>query len=249
MVCAPFARRFWKSEDDGDKQDAYRTLHYVLVQLAHVLAPFTPFMADELYQKLTGGESVHLRDWPQAGHLNELVLQEMADIRSGIEQGLSARAAAGLKVRQPLAHARLYIRREAPSERMVHYADIVKDELNVKKAHIDIALESDTKQRLATLPTTEIDTKLTPALKREGMMREVIRNVQSARKNAGLNVDDHIQLSLSTTDDELRKAIDEHRQAIASETLAANVVFDQTFAYESSCSIDDAPLTVSLQKQ
>ena len=63
-------RRFWKSEDDGDKQQAYRTLHYVLAQLSLVMAPFTPFLAEELFLKLTGGElgeSVHLLDWPKPG--------------------------------------------------------------------------------------------------------------------------------------------------------------------------------------
>jgi isoleucyl-tRNA synthetase len=57
-------RRFWKAGDDDDKNNAYCTLHYVLVHLSMVLAPFTPFLAEELYQKLTGGESVHLLDWP-----------------------------------------------------------------------------------------------------------------------------------------------------------------------------------------
>ena len=57
-------RRFWKSEDDADKEQAYQTLHYVLARLSMVMAPFTPFLAEELYQKLTGGESVHLLDWP-----------------------------------------------------------------------------------------------------------------------------------------------------------------------------------------
>ena len=57
-------RRFWKSEDDNDKNDAYKTLHYVLTRLAYILAPFTPFLAEELYHKLTGdSESIHLKDW------------------------------------------------------------------------------------------------------------------------------------------------------------------------------------------
>lgn len=61
-------RRFWKSEDDDDKNDAYKTLHYVLVRLAYVLAPFTPFLADELYEKLTGDkESIHLKTGFQQG--------------------------------------------------------------------------------------------------------------------------------------------------------------------------------------
>jgi len=72
--------------------------------------------------------------------------------------------------------------------------------------------------------------------------------VQSARKAAGLEVDDRITLSLSTTDDELRKAISEHEETIQAETLAKKIVFDQTFAFETACNVDDAPLTISLQK-
>jgi isoleucyl-tRNA synthetase len=74
-------RRFWKTEETADKNDAYCTLHYVLVHLAQVAAPFTPFLAEELYQKLTGGESVHLLNWPVAGRVNELVVGEMETVR------------------------------------------------------------------------------------------------------------------------------------------------------------------------
>ena len=232
-------RRFWKSEDDGDKAAAYRTLHYVLVQLAHVMAPFTPFLAEELYIKLTGGESVHLRDWPAAGHVNELVLQEMADIRQGIESGLSQRAAAKLKVRQPLQSATVHMSHLPDTDETTQqYVQIVKEELNVKEVNIS----------QATGLETELDLKLTPALKREGMMREVVRNVQNARKQVGLNVDDRIDLSLSTTDESLRKAIEEHRDVIAEETLAKTLEFDQTHAHETACTVEGAPLTISLQK-
>ncbi|HSW66661.1 MAG TPA: isoleucine--tRNA ligase [Bacillota bacterium] len=241
-------RRFWKSEDDGDKQSAYRTLHYVLVRLSHIMAPITPFLAEELYQKLTNGESVHLRDWPAAGEVNELVIEEMADIRMGIEQGLSARAAAGIKVRQPLAYAKLYVRREAPPERMAQYIDMVKEELNLKEVELGVAGASSVGQRATSQPLTELNTKLTPALKREGMMREVVRSVQNARKTAGLEVDDHINLSLSTTDETLRKAIEEHTEVICGETLARSLVFDKTYQYETAGSVDGAPLTVSLEK-
>src|ERR1700749_4721512 len=92
--------RFWKSEDDADKELAYRTLHYVLVRLSMTLAPFVPFLAEELYQKLTGGESVHLLDWPEGGEVNELVLDKMAMVRRYIEDGLRQRAEHGVKIRQ-----------------------------------------------------------------------------------------------------------------------------------------------------
>ncbi len=232
-------RRFWKSGDDQDKQHAYRTLHYVLVQLAHVMAPFTPFLAEELYIKLTGGESVHLRDWPKVGHVNELALDRMSYVREVITEGLAQRAAAGVKVRQPLGRVSVNGAPDFVEEMEEEYTEILKEELNVKT----VAYSSrESAERVV------LDTKLTPQLKREGMMREVVRNVQSARKQAGLQIDDRIRLSLSTSDEELRKAVEEHKDAIATETLAKELVFDQTFEHDTSCAVGTAPLTVSLEK-
>ncbi|HSW99576.1 MAG TPA: isoleucine--tRNA ligase [Patescibacteria group bacterium] len=233
-------RRFWKSEDDADKQNAYRTLHYILVQLAHLMAPFTPFLSEELYRKLTNGESVHLRDWPKPGRVNELTLDRMTYVREVINEGLSQRAAAAIKVRQPLQ--KLFIK-GAPifSQGMEEeYLTILKEELNVKE--ISVSSDDDAHE-------VKLATGITPELRREGMMREVIRNIQSARKNAGLEVNDRIHLGLSTADEELRAAIVEHTKVIAAETLAASVDFDRTYSYESACVIDAAPLTISLQNR
>lgn len=242
-------RRFWKSEDDTDKNDAYRTLHYVLVQLAHVLAPFTPFLAEELYQKLTGGESVHLRDWPKAGKVDEAILAEMADLRKAIEQGLSARAAAKIKVRQPLASARAYTHYEAPSERMHEYIAILKEELNVKDATIGISLNSETSEPLEQQPVTELDLDITPELHREGLMREVVRNVQSARKQAGLDVDDRIKLALLTKEDELMQAIAEYTDVIKAETLTDDLVEgSRDYTHISDCKVEGMELVIGLEK-
>lgn len=233
-------RRFWKSGDDRDKQQAYQTLHFVLVRLAMVLAPFTPFLAEELYQKLTGGESVHLLDWPKPGRVDDLVLERMAYVRNVINEGLSQRAAAGIKVRQPLAS--LYIE-GAPAffnSMEEDFLSIIKEELNIKNIQANGHSGNS---------GIRIDTKVTPTLKREGMMREVIRNIQNVRKQAGLDVQDRILLSISTTDPELRKAITDHQQTVADEVLAETVEFDHTYAYSASCSVDDAPFTVSIQKR
>ncbi|HLZ14793.1 MAG TPA: isoleucine--tRNA ligase [Candidatus Saccharimonadales bacterium] len=223
-------RRFWKAEDDTDKNDAYTTLHYALTRLAYLLAPLTPFMAEELYQKLTGDhESIHLKDWLPAGHINQAVMRDMEKVRDYVNQGLSLRAKAGLKVRQPLAGVTVP---DLGTE--FDFRPVLLEELNVKAVQTGAAVA--------------IDEIVTPALKREGMMREVVRNVQNARKTAGLDVDDRIVLSLSTSDDELRQAIAEHEKTIASETLATKLVFDQALAHEAPCTIDDAPLTISLEK-
>ena len=232
-------RRFWKSEDDSDKQQAYRTLHYVFVQLAKVMAPFTPFLSEELFRNLTGSESVHLVDWPLAGHVDELALDRMAFVREIIETGLSQRAAEGIKVRQPLTKLLVKGAPESMKSTELEYLDIVKEELNVK----EVLFETGSKQRKVTL-----DTSITPHLLREGMSREVIRIVQNSRKQAGLNVDDRIRLSLSTTDETLRLAIEEHQAAISAETLAVSLEFDQSYAFETASAVNDAPLTISLEK-
>jgi isoleucyl-tRNA synthetase len=230
-------RRFWKSEDDGDKQAAYRTLHYVLVQLSHVMAPFTPFLAEELYQKLTGGESVHLRDWPKVGHINELSVSRMAFVREVINEGLSQRAAAKVKVRQPLQSVAVAGVAEHLGEDAAELTPIILEELNVKELKL---AKGDVK--------VELDTKITPALKREGAVREIIRNVQNLRKESGLDVDDRIHLGLLTADKELSAAIKEHEATIMAETLAESVVYEGVFDHQAVCAVDGVPLTVSLRK-
>ncbi len=222
-------RRFWKSGDDADKNDAYRTLHYVLVHLAQVIAPFTPFLAEELYQKMTGGESVHLLDWPNAGHVNELVVQDMETVREYVNAGLSIRAKERMKVRQPLASATV-----PTLGKFVNFEDILTEELNVKQVKQGKELS--------------LDLKLTPELKREGLMREAIRHVQSARKQAGLNVDDRIQLSLQTEDGELVEAIKEHAETISSETLA-DPLGEGSYSHSATVKVGEATLSISLQKQ
>jgi isoleucyl-tRNA synthetase len=222
-------RRFWKSEDDGDKNDAYRTLHYVLLKLSLILAPFTPFLAEELYQKLGGdSESVHLLDWPTEFGVDQLVLDEMEQVRGYVNEGLSLRAKAGLKVRQPLASVTV-----PALGKFVDYEAILTDELNVKS--------------VKTGKEVSIDEKLTAELKREGLMREVIRYVQAARKKAGLNVDDHITLFLETGDKELTKAIEEHQETIYAETLAETAA--KAGEYSEDATVEGAKLTVSLSKK
>lgn len=239
-------RRFWKSGDSADKQDAYRTLHYVLVQLAHVMAPIAPFLADELYRKLTGGESVHLQDWPEAGHVDELMVQHMTELRNGIEQGLSKRAAEKIKVRQPLQRAVLYISNLPPDDTMLsYYRQIVGEELNVKEVEIKNASLLELKDKAQLV---ELDTAITPTLRSEGNAREVIRHIQSERKKAQLLVNDRILLSLSTTVEDLREAISEYHEVISTETLATQLVPDQAYEYKASVMIDGMPLMVSFQK-
>ena len=238
-------RRFWKSEDDGDKNDAYRTLHYVLVRLSYILAPFTPFLAEELYHNLTGdAESIHLKDWLPAGEVDRAMLRDMNALRAAVNDGLSKRAAEGIKVRQPLASAKLVstISQNTPEEVAQFLVDIARDELNVKSVEAVTGSELDVSEASAQ-PSVVYDLNITPELKREGLMREIVRHVQSARKKAGLQVDDRIILQLTTNDDQLRQAINEHRATIAAETLAS---FGESNSNRSKATIEGAEFDIAL---
>ena len=239
-------RRFWKSEDDGDKNDAYRTLHYVLVRLSYMLAPFTPFLAEELYHNLTGdNESIHLKDWLPAGEIDNSMLRDMNALRTAVNDGLSKRASEGIKVRQPLASVKLIntISQDTPAEVAQFLIDIAKDELNVKSVEIVTDSESESVQ-----PSVVYDLTITPELKREGLMREIVRHVQSARKQAGLQIDDRIVLSISSDDSEISQAVDAFADVIKSETLAVelNSAADESEKYDAK--IEGKLVEISLKK-
>ena len=248
-------RRFWKSEDDGDKNDAYRTLHYVLVRLSYILAPFTPFLAEELYHSLTGDdESIHLKDWLTAGAVNEQVLADMSRTRELINNGLSLRMKqdehqTSIKVRQPLQCAAY-----AGAKLAEYYEQIMAEELNVK----EIRWIENLDEHLADYDVTEgvikpgnwieISKQLTPELKREGLMREVIRHVQSARKKAGLQVDDRIELNIASSDTEIAQAVDMFADAIKAETLAVKIGFAADDMEKYDVKVDGKPVEIYLKK-
>ena len=239
-------RRFWKYEDDGDKNDAYRTLHYVLVRLSYMLAPFTPFLAEELYHNLTGdNESIHLKDWLPAGEIDNSMLRDMNALRTAVNDGLSKRASEGIKVRQPLASVKLIntISQDTSAEVAQFLIDIAKDELNVKSVEIVTDSESESAQ-----PSVVYDLTITPELKREGLMREIVRHVQSARKQAGLQIDDRIVLNISSDDSEISQAIDAFADVIKSETLAVelNSVVNESEKYD--VKIEGKLVEISLKK-
>lgn len=248
-------KRFWKSDNDADKADAYRTLHYVLAQLSLVMAPFTPFLAEELYQKLTAGESVHLLDWPATGHIDELLLRDMELVRRVISEGLAQRAEAGIKVRQPLAAVSIYDEHKRLTD---EYKEIIAEELNVKavKTRQNPQFKPETpflqrwREKVQEWPVAILDMEITPELQQEGLMREIVRHVQQARKQAGLEVDDRISLGLATEDKALRVVIENKAlaDAIKHETLAKKLSITGVKGFETTVKVDGAELIVTLAK-
>jgi isoleucyl-tRNA synthetase len=125
-------RRFWKSENDSDKNDAYETLHYVLLETSKLIAPFMPFVSDKLYQGLNGSEqSVHLAAFPEFNNefIDEKLNEKMTIAQTIVTLGHAARDQKKIKVRQPLQEV-LIANAELPEGDI---AEIVKDELNVKE--------------------------------------------------------------------------------------------------------------------
>ncbi|MFT7184104.1 MAG: isoleucyl-tRNA synthetase [Oceanicoccus sp.] len=131
-------RRFWKSESDSDKQEAYQTLHTVLVEISKLIAPFMPFVSDEIYQNLTGEDSVHLADWsePNKDWIDTELNEEMQLTRTIVNLGHAVRGKKKLKVRQPLASVTIGLPQSVDPAILSEQEEVILEELNVKKLEI-----------------------------------------------------------------------------------------------------------------
>jgi isoleucyl-tRNA synthetase len=293
-------RRFW----EGDRA-AFATLRHCLLETAALLAPFTPFLAEEIHANLAGGEgeefgalpdSVHLRDFPVPDEkLSDPRLEvEMRAVRLTVELGRAARAQAKVKVRQPLRRA-VIVANDAEREAISARSELVRAELNVKEldfvteeaelvsyavkpnyralgprfgkrmpqvaaavaaldpVHVaavmadggEVGINVDGDDH--TLGPDEVSLSLQPLegyeveaeaghavalqlelddeLRREGLAREIVHAVQNARKEAGLEVTDRIELELAG-DEELLAAARAHEEYLAGEVLAKSVAYD-----------------------
>jgi isoleucyl-tRNA synthetase len=295
-------RRFW----EGDRA-AFATLRHCLLETAAMLAPFTPFLADEIHRNLAGGsagdtgdlpDSVHLREFPRFDEsLSDPNLEEaMGAVRLTVELGRAARAQAKAKVRQPLRRA-VIVANDAERAAIEARADLVTAELNVKEldfvtdtselvsytakpnyralgprfgkkmpqvaaavealdpAHvaavlaeggeIGVAIDGadhslgpdDITLALRPLEGYEVEAEaghavalqleLDDELRREGLAREIVHAIQIARKDAGLEITDRIDLSLSG-DPDLIEAARAHQDYVAGEVLATSVSYDES---------------------
>jgi isoleucyl-tRNA synthetase len=180
-------------KDAAESTKVTKNLLIVLTQLSKVIAPFTPFMAEEMYlfvknfAKGDFAESVHLENWPAVKNIaDESVLEKMAQTRKVIELGLAQRNMFNLKVRQPLASISLNSNTAANI-----YKDIIKDELNIKEVIGDALVEG----------IVVLDMDLTPELRIEGVVRDMIRDIQSQRKGLELVPSDTVSVIIKTVED------------------------------------------------
>jgi isoleucyl-tRNA synthetase len=310
-------RRFWRSRDAGDRDKlaAYQTLYQVLVELTKVLAPMIPFLTERMYANLVKSwrpdapESVHLCDYPQADAklLDPELNTRMAAVQRLVRLAHKLRDDANLRVRQPLAECRFACADVSVADSIERLAEVVKDELNVKRLtrceHLDGLVSYTYKpnlktlgpkygkllgaigKALATLPPATFDplrrgesvtipvegtevslapgdvlvstqhsagwvtaedrglqialsTELTDDLIREGMARDFVRQVQQLRKDADLEIEDRIRVFYQSDDAEVGRALSEHRDFIATETLAD--------ALESAATVPEGVKAVSI---
>jgi isoleucyl-tRNA synthetase len=210
-------RRFWKSENDTDKQSAYTTLYQCLVTLAKLLAPLTPFVAEELYQNLVktfdkgAPESIHLTDYPQA------------DL-SQVDERLSKDISLAMKVtslgRAERAKAKVTPRTEAEKESLERVKSQIEEELNVKNvviAPVSIVSEED-----VAAPVV-VNTDISQELLDEGLARELVHRLQTLRKQAGFDIADHIE-TYYEGGPSVQRVMENFAQYVKQETLSRNLV-------------------------
>lgn len=173
-------------ENAEDKNAFFATMYTVLVTLSKLLAPVMPFIADDVYTNLTGEESVHLADWPEVQEdlIDEKLEQEMALARKIVEQALSQRKIAGIKVRQPLKELQVKNQELCMQDEIVQ---LIKDEVNLKGV---------TQEQGEGEMTVTLDTQITPELKEEGDMREIVRQIQGERKTLGTSLTEQVDVTL-----------------------------------------------------
>ncbi len=209
------SRDRFKSENVDEKNEALATTSFVLIELAKYMAPFTPFFAEEVFQKMkTNGmqESVHLETWPEAGSVDGELLENMKNVREVVTASLELRQKSGHKVRQPLSS--LIVAKDFSQDLLL----IIADEVNVKEVKVGTELK--------------LDTTLTEELVKEGVARDIIRAVQDARKTEKLNPNEVIKLVVTS---DKKQIIEEYAEMIKTPTGVSEVSFSedkQTYVVE-----------------
>jgi len=194
------------AEDAENKEAFYRTCYETFVILSKVLAPFTPFLAEEIYRNLTGEESVHLTDFPifKKEYIDEELEKEMEFVRKVCELGHSKRKEKKIKVREPLKKFSIFNFKFSIKDK--NLINLIKDELNVKEVEF-------IKGKGELL--VEFDTRITPELKKEGEAREIVRMIQEERKNQGTRLNEKVTVILPSWPEKFEEYIKERALVIS----------------------------------
>lgn len=298
-------KRFWKSDTDIDKIGAYETLYEVLVTVSKVIAPFMPFIAENIYKNLTGEKSVHLTDFPTAQKklIKSDLNTDMDVTQKVINLGLSWRASNKIRVRQPLPSITI-------GEKLsTYYTDIIKEELNIKAVHIidasqiakkickpngrtigpkfasnvkfiiseakagnftelddgkvqvgefvldpeDFEIAFETTDGQANIESgfgmvIAMDGTISEELKLEWYARDIIRQIQEARKEADYNVDDRIEISINSQNEDLQRSVNTFKEYITYETLSTLIENISSPDLEKEIDLEEVQFTLKLKK-
>ncbi len=220
-------RRFQKPDDMADYSEALSVLNSVLTESCKLLAPFSPFVSEAVYKSLLTNkdESVHLADWPESGFAkmepakSRALIKGMEEIRNLASLALAARQSAGIKVKQPLSLLKVKSKKGINISKEL--AEILADEINVKKVLVDAKFEAE----------IHLDTNISKELREEGIVREFARFVQDLRQSAGYDPKDKIDLFIKAGKN-LEDIIAGNLQAFKKEVSAESVVFQKTEKFD-----------------
>jgi isoleucyl-tRNA synthetase len=228
-------RRFWKSQSDADKLAAYTTLYGCLVTLSKLLAPFIPFIAEEMYRNLVCSvdpkavESVHLSVFPVSDRdqIDAELVEATRLAMTVCSLGRAARAKAGIKVRQPLSKVLVKVRSTGEKKALQRLTYQILDEVNVKE--VEFREGEEVSDEPGYISATEGDywvavaTELSPELEAEGIAREVVRRLQTMRRSAGLDIADHI-ITYYNGGDSIQLVMTDFADYIKQETLSRDLI-------------------------
>lgn len=214
------SRDRFKDLDASDGQLAWQITKQTLVTITKIMAPFMPFLAERLWQTLTGNDykqaqaSVHLEAWPQAFSVanEEEVLRQMELTRQIVELGLAKRDQAGIRVRQMLAKLEV----SSPESLEPAYLELIKDEVNLQEISFKVTKD----QTLSVV----LDTTITAQLKEEGLKRELIRFINRLRKQAELTKADKATILVSGSE-AIALVVKKYQAELQAETSSALVEY------------------------
>ena len=241
----PFSRHEHIKEDTKYNDNAIKTTKFILLELAKITAPFTPFIAESIYKFVDGEESVHLQNWPKYKALpkNEKdILEKMKIVRDVVEKALALRQKAGIKVRQPLASIKIKNQSASWRTKIENNEDLlnlIKEEVNVK----EIIFDENVKNEM------ELDMVITPELKVEGHLRELIRIIQDLRKEAGYTPKDRAILHIEA-DDYFKRLISNNMENLKKDIGVKTIELAKTekFEAEIETKIDDSKIWLGIKK-
>jgi len=238
-----------KSENEFERLDALKTLLEILIETSKLIAPFMPFIAEKIYLDLGGSKaSVHIEKWSKADKrlIDDRLLEDMIWLRSIASSAHELRATAKIPVRQALGTLRIKLRDTDVATRYTQQEDllaVLAEEVNVEKVLVeaDGALEADWE--------VDLDTAITPELKKKGLRREFVRNVMNLRKEKKLTPADTISLLVTDVDKELREAMEEDLPALIKDLRANELLFTEGEEGEwNTLKVGDKQIRISIHK-